>query len=483
MKKLVSFALAVVLCAGLALPALAAELPPDLEADMVADHATDPGAGPEGEPETLPEEGPEEDPTPEVVPEVIPETPPAEGEELAVTLFSDAPPEHSFYAAIMDCAAKGITAGYADGTFRPTANVTNAQFCVMLSRAFYPNDIAKYQAEASKGWYMPNVRTLWLTNATADTTFDNYNEFPKIANNSITRYDMAQVMTNIMARKGFKATAAQKSDAQAKIADYKSIPARYQDAVKNVFALGIITGYANGTFGGNNIMNRGQGCTVIYRMMNYVPAAKPVDPDTSKPAVDDSGKPTVPETPKPETPVTPTQPEAPKTGMLTNGKPITEANVLAMLADLKRQWPDGTYDYNKTNPLYSQSSTAHPGIAAATNTYNVDNGGKVSTRYGCGGYAAFICDSIFGLDATWRKTTYANSRPGDLMIQLDANGKLTHVAVCTEIITANHPDVIEYGWTHLIGKPAVTDNGSAANNRWHATSLLRTPDIWTAYPA
>ena len=48
MKKLASLVLALVLCAGLALPALAAEgLPPDLEADMAADRGTDPGAGPE----------------------------------------------------------------------------------------------------------------------------------------------------------------------------------------------------------------------------------------------------------------------------------------------------------------------------------------------------------------------------------------------------------------------------------------------------
>ena len=52
------------------------------------------------------------------------------------TAFSDVPEDHPFYAAVMDCAAKGITSGYADGTFKPANSVTKAQFCVMLSRAF-----------------------------------------------------------------------------------------------------------------------------------------------------------------------------------------------------------------------------------------------------------------------------------------------------------------------------------------------------------
>ena len=163
MKKLASLVLALVLCAGLALPALAAEgLPPDLEADMAADRGTDPGAGPEAGLGTLPEGVPKEVPAPGAETEAAPGTPPAEGEGLPAVSFADVPEEHSFYAAIMDCAAKGITAGYADGTFRPTNPVTRAQFCVMLSRAFYPDAIAEHaDPEGSTlPWFRPNTKAL-----------------------------------------------------------------------------------------------------------------------------------------------------------------------------------------------------------------------------------------------------------------------------------------------------------------------------------
>lgn len=42
------------------------------------------------------------------------------------------------------------------------------------------------------------------------------------------------------------------SAAASRIAEYSSIPSQYKDAVANVYALGIIGGYPDGTFGGNN---------------------------------------------------------------------------------------------------------------------------------------------------------------------------------------------------------------------------------------
>ena len=157
--------------------------------------------------------------------------------------FSDVPGSHVFHDAIQDCAAKGITSGYSDGTFRPGNSVTRAQFCVMLSRAFYPEAVTKNSTEANKalGWFVPNTEALAQAGALKDTSFASKYRDAGTMNQPITRYDMARLMTNIMAKKGFTATSAQKTEAQKKIADHKSIPTQYQDAVENVFALGIIT--------------------------------------------------------------------------------------------------------------------------------------------------------------------------------------------------------------------------------------------------
>lgn len=498
MKKLASLVLALVLCAGLALPALAAEgLPPDLEADMAADRGTDPGAGPEAGLGTLPEGVPKEVPAPGAETEAAPGTPPAEGEGLPAVSFADVPEEHSFYAAIMDCAAKGITAGYADGTFRPTNPVTRAQFCVMLSRAFYPDAIAEHaDPEGSTlPWFRPNTKALSTAGVLENTSFTYASGEPSIMDEPISRYDMAQLMTNIMAKKGFTATSAQKTEAQKKIADHNSIPTQYQDAVENVFALGIITGYANGTFGGSNVMNRGQGCVVIYRMMQYTPASRSSTGDTTY----DDGK---TET-KPDTGTTTgttdstsgntsadtgTTGTTAKTGYLTNGKPITEANVTALMDQLLAQYPHGTSFASG----YPQGGTSS--IRKITNQYVATSQfgtGLTSTTSGCAGWAAKVADYLYGQTGiAWRKTSFAYARPGDLVISRNTNGQATHVTIAHEILTASHKDIINGGMDWAIGGFYATSASCSTNNKadyrigqnTYTKSDASLLDIYTCYP-
>lgn len=383
------------------------------------------------------------------------ETTPATDDELlpAVTGFSDVPSTHGFYTAIMDCAAKGITSGYADGTFRPTNSVTRAQFCVMLSRAFYPNEVKKYDTdEYKKVWFGPNTKALSVAGVLTRTSFQYAYNTSRAMDQVINRYDMATLMTNIMATKGFSATAAQKTEAQKKIADYKSIPSQYQDAVKNVFALGIITGYSDGTFGGERVMNRGQGCVVIYRMMKYTPATTPGTGNTGTGDTYDDGK-TKPgtstgsgststgntgsgNTGSTGTGNTGETSNVSKTGLLTNGKPITEENVLAMIQELLKKYPAGM-TWNDNTSRTGTPSWALNHIAEQYTFAGYADGTHVSMQRACGGFTSLISDSIFsyGTANPARKVPVECVRPGDVIIKLDKNGKLRHVAIAASRIT------------------------------------------------
>ena len=234
--------------------------------------------------------------------------------------FSDVPPSHNFYPAVADCSSKGIVGGYPDGTFRPSATVTRSNFCVMLSRAFYPSDITRYTNDftTSFGSFYPNYLALknnFIWNNVSFDTDDIYtSDFAASMNLGISRYDMAQLMTNLMNARGFAAGEAEKNAAASKITDYSSIPGQYRDAVANVYALGVIGGYSDGSFNGGGIMNRGQAAAVIYRMTQAVPV----------------------EAPAPETPSTPAA------GTLTNGKPITVENVTELMNELRAQYPRNT---------------------------------------------------------------------------------------------------------------------------------------------
>ena len=435
------------------------------------------------------------------------ETAPVTDDELlpAVTGFSDVPSTHGFYTAIMDCAAKGITSGYADGTFRPTNSVTRAQFCVMLSRAFYPDEVKKYDTDVYKkqGWFVPNTRALYMAGVLKDTSFVSGFATPATMDQVINRYDMARLMTNIMANKGFSATSAQKTEAQKteaqkKIADYKNIPAKYQDAVKNVFALGIITGYSNGTFGGNNVMNRGQGCVVIYRMMKYTPATTPGGSGTGDTTYDDG-----------KTPGTGTgntgntggsgtgntgntgsttqQPETPAAKTLSNGKPVTEANVLALLNELKAKYPECS-NFGRTGyPAGANSIDARTAIRKYPNS----QGGYTSTTAGCGGWAALVSDYIFGQTGfPARQVNYKDTRPGDIIIELNSNNRVMHVLIATS--RPYHDPECENTKVHTTSSSGgTTADPSGYEVYWTGNEILAYDDgfmpgqvvVWTRYPS
>lgn len=87
--------------------------------------------------------------------------------------FSDVPPGHYAAEAIEDCIAKGVASGYADGTFRPDQPVTNAQFAVMMARAFFPEDLVEFQAQAEgKPWYWAACKAVTENRASVGFIFE-----------------------------------------------------------------------------------------------------------------------------------------------------------------------------------------------------------------------------------------------------------------------------------------------------------------------
>ena len=368
----------------------------------------------------------------------------------AVAAFKDVPTTHGFYTAIMDCANKGITSGYSDGTFRPTNTVTRAQFCVMLARAFYSKEVAKNHFDEGRSqWYANPVWTIAYLGILKNTSFQNSYDLVSMMDAPISRYDMAQLMTNIMSKKGFSATAAQKTEAQKKISDYKSIPSANQDAVKNVFALGIITGYSDGSFGGAKAMNRGQACVVIYRMMQYTPATSTgssdeYDDGKTKPTTTPSTGSGSTGTTTPSTPTTPST-SATETGKLTNGQAITEANVKALFTQLQSQYPKNTV-------LFTSYTAGNTGpVIKVTNNYRAYTGLSISATRGCASISAFFNDKVFGTNVTYRKVPLSQVKAGDIAIYLNDDGKAWHVSTVMGRMLAGSAELSMYGLPELAG--------------------------------
>lgn len=409
--------------------------------------------------------------------------------------FTDVPASHTFHDAIAACSASGIVGGYSDGTFRPANTLSKNHFCAMLARAFYPDRIKEFDTDYYKNTFGPfsptNMALVYngtVNGALDNTSFRWYYDDSSVMDSGINRYDMAQLLSNIMKSKGVSVSDAEKSAAASKISDYSSIPADYRDAVASAAAKGLIGGYSDGNFHGDRTMNRGQAAVVIYRLQALVPAQTPEPaPDT---------------TPDPATPKTPADVPA---GFLTNGKPITEENVTEILNQLKAKYnkrDGGNNDFSKGyGGLGSGRSPGKNCIQQITDQYETsDNGwlngkrkttkgGKVSTFSGCGGWAAFVADELFGqTNVTWKKTTIENARPGDLIIDLDTDGYLTHVFIYVSESTDGFPKTQEVYGTHATSNSSGVYHIGWANGNGHVNygdaydGHYGGCDVYTAYP-
>ena len=396
----------------------------------------------------------------------------------AQAAFSDVPERLWSASAIQAAADQGIVAGFPDGTFHPNDDVTNVQFSVMLYHAFYPSVTG--EKTGFTDWYMPAMEALFSVNIYQGVSFTQYYgtfdwDIARInTGNSMSRYDMAQLLANIMSQQGKTVTDEEKTTAQTAIIDWDLIPENYRDAVSACYAAKVIGGMPDGTFCGNDEMDRAQACVVIGNLSNYLSAAPTAQvPDSSKttpstpanttpsPANNtnnatapsssntsfsnpdnrssssfnrvernasfsdflnrrpseesrpkdessSSGESSTGRTPRPsrETPSTPETPAS--TGTLADGSEITEENVLKIIEGLKSEYPDGR-SWSNSDSYFSKALR--------------------TTGYGCAGFALICSDAAFGnLPVSEEHSDFSRIRAGD-MLRVDND---THSVVVLE---------------------------------------------------
>lgn len=204
--------------------------------------------------------------------------------------FTDVPASHWAYDAIEDMSSRGVVAGFGNGRFGPGVNVTTAQFSVMLARLFYNDEMSEMPAD--EAWFR-NAITLLAGKGVLDNTsaaLKNYDANSVSA--PMNRYDMAQTMYGLLKAEGVPMPSADELLATTqRIADFNTIPAQYTDAVKNMYHLGCLAGVdAAGNFKGENTMNRAQACVVLARLEKPIAdceagevPVKPSDPAEQEP--------------------------------------------------------------------------------------------------------------------------------------------------------------------------------------------------------
>lgn len=200
-----------------------------------------------------------------------------------LTSFRDVPSSHWAYASIMDMAKRGVIAGTAApddngvGTFSPNGTMKRSEFLTMLVRYFYADELNA----------MPEGYT-WYANAfsiTLDKGIVEPGEFVDL-NVAMSRQEMALVLTRVAKLQNLTP---EKLVDTAVIADWKSIPAAYQESVRTAYSLGLLTGTdSKGTFSPKGTLNRAAAATVLYRLIGLDEGTyTPVIPEPAPGITDD----------------------------------------------------------------------------------------------------------------------------------------------------------------------------------------------------
>lgn len=204
----------------------------------------------------------------------------------AGSVFSDVPANHWACAAIEDMAARGVVQGVGGGRFDPASPVSAAEFCSMLTRVFYADELAAWQGQAGL-WWQANADVAQqaglFTGAVASAHDQNGGWNQAVMESPLSRYDMAQIMANVLTAQGVALPSDSSLQAAAQqISDFDAVPREYAGAVTAMYALGCLQGNdASGRFDGSASMDRAAACTVLVRLLSVVdaPSTPSAQPD------------------------------------------------------------------------------------------------------------------------------------------------------------------------------------------------------------
>lgn len=149
--------------------------------------------------------------------------------------------------------SSGYIEGYADGTFGPLNNITRQEFGVILSR------ILDYKGTITSADYLYDVTAAWAKDGIAELVAMGVvsRDEPFRPTDLITRYEVAEMLYNVVDLSDY-ATSCLLSDINTSTLIGRKVAQCYN--------AGLIAGYGNGTFGGNNNITRAETVTLINRI-------------------------------------------------------------------------------------------------------------------------------------------------------------------------------------------------------------------------
>lgn len=374
--------------------------------------------------------------------------------------FSDVPTTHWAYTAIEQAADKGWVSGVGGGKFAPGGTLSNAQFLVMAVRANLPSEAKGLTPKQGEEWWEPYMD---LAEANGFLEYTGITNTAASANKPISREVMAQVIANTATYNMLvtEISPDEMDAVKASVKDWGKVEWEHQTAVGYCYNKGILSGKSGGMFAPDDTLTRAEAAVVLTRAeaafelvlgenwrgdSDYVQNVDPVNPGNegqNKPVNPGEGFVNV----------------GSEAESLANGKPATEANVLALIKELKVKYPDGSkYDPNTSYHSAAFDKALYP---------------KYSGSLQCAKLAFMLSDEVWGDLPVRTHKDITKIRPGDVVEYKDS----VHWSFA---MSTPEPDIYDPGYYAV----DVISGGAAGIVGWSVAptgKILGLEDDYTIY--
>lgn len=188
--------------------------------------------------------------------------------QAAVTSFKDVPTSHWAKASIDAAVAKGYFKGYSDGTFKPGATVTRAEFAALLAR------VAKGTPETEQANVFKDLTGHWSeveVNRAVTFGFLKSSDYPNgfKPGTALTREEMAKWLSSGLAAQNedYKQALKDTENTLVPVAEYYKggLKKAAYPYVSIVLGTGLMDGYPDGTFGPGKTTTRAEAAVILSR--------------------------------------------------------------------------------------------------------------------------------------------------------------------------------------------------------------------------
>ena len=196
--------------------------------------------------------------------------------------FNDVPTSHWAFSYVGEMTERGVVSGYPNGNFYPDNNVTRAEFArIMTSASGLPISTPQtrdFSDVAPDAWYAPYIHAAYPYLSGYQIYGGNYYK----PNTPALREDIAVALVKL---KGYDTLGADESILTTMFTDANSISSEARKYVAVALERGLVSGYEDNTFRGQDSISRAEATAMLWRAYQYgndnktfdnVPTAAPI---------------------------------------------------------------------------------------------------------------------------------------------------------------------------------------------------------------